>query len=123
MRYADQGFLTYTGVKHRLEIYANGQAVMKLTVTPERICSGVLCMSAKTFNLRYLSPEYPPELLAHVLAGEPIFGGVGIQHNGLGVIQKITQEGRYAIEYRVLNGSVIFRDTINHILIEIRKEE
>jgi hypothetical protein len=123
MRYADQGFLSHEGARHRLEVYANGQAVMKLTVTPSRICSGALCMSAKEFNLRYLSPHYPSGLLAELLAGRPIFGGEGSRRQDGGVIQKITKAGRYAIEYRRLNGSVIFHDTINHIIIEIRRQE
>jgi hypothetical protein len=80
-------------------------------------------MSAREFNLRYLSPHYPPELLADLLAGKPIFGGVGLRREGAGVIQKITKKGQYATDYRVLNGSVTFHDTINHIVIEIRRQE
>jgi hypothetical protein len=122
MKYADQGFLYHEGTKQRLEIYASGQAVMKLTVSPTQICSGALCMSQKEFNLRYLSPAYPPGLLGRVLEGEPIFGGRGVVKKDHGFTQHIEKKGAYAIDYSVLNGSIVFRDTINDILIKIRKE-
>jgi len=122
MKYADQGFLYHEGDRQRLEIYASGQAVMQLTVRPTQVCSGALCMSKKEFNLRYLSPEYPESLLDHLLNAEPIFGGRGLKKKDHGFTQKIEKAGRYAIDYSVLNGSVVFRDTINDILIKIRKE-
>ncbi len=122
MKYADQGFLYHEGEKQRLEIYANGQAVMKLTVSPTQVCSGALCMSKREFNLRFLSPYYPETLLERILAGEEIFGGEGMKKKDHGFTQQIKKKGLYAIEYSVLNGSVVFRDTINHILIKIQKQ-
>jgi hypothetical protein len=122
MKYADQGFLYHEGEKVRLEIYASGQAVMKLTVTPSQVCSGALCMSKKECNLRYLSPSYPEPLLEEVLEGEPIFGGEGMEKKDHGFTQRIIKVGAYEIDYSVLNGSVVFRDTINEILIKIQKQ-
>ena len=123
MRYADQGFL-YRGEKRiRLEVYANGQAVMRLSVTSTQICSGALCMSPKTFNLRYLSPAYPPTLLFHLLSGEPIFGGEGRKESEGEWLQEIHRTGEYDIHYRVSKNSIDFRDTINAIVIKINKEK
>jgi len=122
MKYADQGFLYHEGTKQRLEIYASGQAVMQLTVSPTQVCSGALCMSKKQFNLRFLSPHYPETLLEHLLEGEPILGGEGMEKKDHGFTQRIKKAGTYDIEYSVLNGSVVFRDTINKILIKIQKE-
>jgi len=122
MKYADQGFLYHEKEKLRLEIYASGQAVMRLTVTPTQVCSGALCMNQKEFNLRYLSPHYPEGLLKAVLSGRPIFGGAGLEKKEEGFTQKLEKKGFYAIDYSVLNGSVVFRDTINNILIKIRKQ-
>jgi len=122
MRYADQGFLYREPSRVRLEVYASGQAVMKLSVTPEQVCNGVLCMDKKSFNLRFLSPEYPPDLLDHLLKGEPIFGGENLVRKDHGFTQRIEKEGHYRIVYTVLNGSVAFRDTINQIVIEIKPQ-
>ena len=122
MRYADQGFIYREPSRLRLEIYASGQAVMKLSVTPDQVCNGALCMDKKSFNFRFLSPEYPPELLDHLLRGEPIFGGKNLVRKDHGFTQRIEKPGRYRIVYTVLNGSVAFRDTINHIVIEIKPQ-
>jgi len=122
MRYADQGFLYHGKERLRLEIYASGQAVMRLSVTPSQVCSGALCMSRKEFNLRYLSPHYPETLLENILRGQPLFGGKGVVKRESGFTQKIEKAACYAIEYSVLNGSTVFRDTINNITIKIRKE-
>jgi len=122
MKYADQGFLYHEGAKLKLEIYASGQAVMKLTVTPTQVCSGALCMNKKEFNIRYLSGYYPERLLEEVLTGRPVFGGEGMKKKDHGFTQRIGKTGFYDIEYSVLNGSVVFRDTINDILIKIERQ-
>jgi len=122
MKYADQGFLYHERGRLRLEIYASGQAALKLTVTPTQVCTGGLCMSKKEFNLRYLSPHYPETLLGNLLEAQPIFGGEGMEKEAEGFTQKIVKPGLYAIEYRVFNDSIVFLDTINHIVIKIKKE-
>ncbi|WP_457607698.1 hypothetical protein [Nitratifractor sp.] len=121
MKYADQGFLYHEKEKLRLEIYASGQPVMQLTVTPTQVCTSGLCMSKEQFNLRYLSPDYPKDTLEKILNGEPVFGGEGMERKREGFTQRVKKAGRYEIEYSVLNGSIVFRDTINQILIKIQK--
>ncbi len=123
MRYADQGFLYRGKDRIRLEVYANGQAVMRLSLTPTQICSGALCMNPKTFNLRYLSPHYPKMFLIHLLSGEPIFGGEGRKKSEGEWLQEIHRAGEYDIHYRVSKNSIDFRDTINAIVIKINKEK
>jgi len=122
MKYADQGFVYHEKNGVRLEIYSSGQAVMRLEVRPGEVCADVLCMSGKEFNLRYLSPAYPESLLADILNFRPVFGGVGMDKSDYGFTQKIEKENIYSIDYSVLDGSVVFRDTINRILIKIRKQ-
>jgi len=123
VRYADQGFLYRGKERIRLEVYANGQAVMRLSVTPTQICSGTLCMSPETFNLRYLSPRYPKTFLMNLLSGKPIFGGEGSKASPSGWSQEIHRMDEYAIYYRVSKDSIAFRDTINAIVIKIKKEK
>ena len=122
MKYADQGFLYHEKGRLRLEIYASGQPALKLTVTSVQVCSGALCMSAKEFNRRYLSADYPADTLQKILEGRPIFSGEGRSETQAGFTQKIEKKGHYAIDYSVLNGSIVFRDTINRIVIKIQKE-
>ncbi len=121
MKYADQGFL-YKGKKRlRLEIYANGQAALRLAVTPTQVCTGALCLDAKEFNRRYLSAEYPEQTLWEILQGKEIFGGEGLTKRAEGFTQHIKKTGHYTIDYSVLNGSIVFRDKINAITIKIQK--
>ncbi len=122
MKYADQGFLYHEKKKLRLEIYASGQPALKLTVTPAQVCSGALCMGKKEFNLRYLSPHYPEDTLERILEGEEIFGGEGLKREREGFTQHLRKAGRYDLHYSVLKDSIVFRDTINHILIKIQRE-
>ena len=124
LRYADQGFVSRTPSQVGVEIYANGAAVMKLTITASQVCNGsglFGCMSKKAFNKRFLSAYYPADTLEQIFRGRPLFGGAGMQKQAGGFRQKITKEGQYAIEYTVLNGSIVFRDTISHILIKVKE--
>ncbi len=122
MKYADQGFLYHEKEKLRLEIYASGQPALKLTVTPTQVCSGALCMSKREFNLRYLSPHYPEDTLERILEGREIFGGEGLKRQREGFTQRLKKTGLYDIQYSVLKDSIVFRDTINQILIKIQRE-
>jgi len=123
-RYADQGFVRKGAGVTKLEIYANGIAVMKLDITQGEICNGTglfSCMSKKEFNRRYLSAHYPEDTFEKVLRGEAIFGGKNLQRTKEGFSQKIVQAGSYAIDYTVLNHSIVFRDTISRILIKVKE--
>ena len=121
MKYADQGFLYQEKERLRLEIYASGQAALKLTVTPTQVCTGGLCLSKKEFNRRYLSAAYPEDTLERILTGQEIFGGEGLSRHSEGFTQQLKKAGFYDIEYSVLNESIVFRDKINGILIKIKK--
>jgi len=122
-RYADQGFVQTQGGLTKVEIYANGAAVMKLEISAGKICSGTglfSCMGKAEFNQRYLSAHYPDDTFERIFRGEKIFGGTGLQTQKGGFGQRIVKEGFYHITYTVLNGSIVFRDTISSILIKVR---
>ncbi len=122
LRYADQGFIYYGDGMTRLEIYGNGEALMRLDIGTERVCSSFLsCLPLGRFNAKVLSAYYPENLLAHVIKGEKIFGGKGMAVTRNGFTQKISQPGKYKIEYRVLNNETVFHDTINDITIKIKR--
>ena len=48
--------------------------------------------------------------------------GEGLEKNRNGFTQTIVKEDKYDIHYSVLNNEIIFRDTINAILIKVKKQ-
>ncbi len=123
IRYADQGFLYRAKSKTHLEIYSSGQPVMRLAVSKKQICTKDGCLSPESFNSRYLSASYPSTLIFNILSFKPIFNAQGKQKSAKGWFQKIKKEGAYAISYKVSKDLVSFHDTINNIVIKIKKEK
>jgi len=123
-RYADQGFVHKGAGITKLEIYASGVAVMKLEISGGKVCNGTglfSCMSREEFNRHYLSAGYPADTFEKILRGEAIFGGKNLQREKAGFRQELVRSGSYAIHYAVLNHSIVFRDTISHILIKVKE--
>ena len=123
LRYADMGFISDDGKTIQVEIYGSGTALMKLKISDDSVCMGRLsCMSKIRFNQRYLSAEYPADILEDIFRGKPIFGGAGMSEKRNGFTQKLGKSGLFEIEYRVFNNQIIFRDTINKIVIKVSKQ-
>jgi hypothetical protein len=119
------GFLdTLDNDRYRLQIYAAGQAVLELQIG-DKICQGVFCTSAKEFNKRYLSENYPPNLLRDILGQRVIAGlknaGVEIKENGF--VQKANVDGEYDIVYEKNGSTQRFKDVLNRVLIVIRRTD
>jgi len=122
-RYADQGFIYHSPSQLRVEIYGNGQPLMRLDMKEQEICASFLqCMSKKKFNEMMLSPWYPASLLENVFRGKILFNGEGMVEKRNGFTQTISNGKKYQIHYSVLNNRVIFRDTINKIQIKVIKQ-
>ena len=122
-KYADMGFIYENSEEVKAEIYGSGQALMTLEISQSHVCmSRFECMGKKSFNQEVLSALYPDEILDDVFRGKVIFNGAGLEKNRNGFTQKIIKENKYNIHYSVLNNEVIFRDTINTILIKIKKQ-
>ena len=123
IRYADMGFIYHSSSSTKVEIYSSGKSVMNLEIAEGNICMSALeCLTPQGFNNQILSPHYPTHILAKIFRGKPIFGGLYLHYVSNGFTQNITKEGEYSISYSVLNKETIFRDTINNILIKIRKQ-
>jgi len=121
IKYADMGFLSDDGDRLRLEIYSSGTALMRIDIDRDSICmSRFECMEKRAFNQKVLSPYYPPDTLESILRAEEIFGGEGVVLQRDGFVQKISEQDRYSIEYRVNEKETIFIDTLNNIVIKIR---
>ena len=121
-RYADMGFIYQSEDALKVEIYSSGQVLTSFMMQDGQICMSALkCMGAAKFNAEVLSRYYPESLLGNVFKGEYIFDKEGVKKSRNGFTQKIFKSRKYDISYSVLNGQIVFRDTINNILIKVKR--
>jgi hypothetical protein len=121
-KHADLGFMYQNPDEIKIEIYGSGQALMSLNISDENICMSLFeCMSPKSFNQHILTSLYPDEILDHIFRGKEIFAGENVTKMRNGFTQKIVKQGKYNIDYSVLNKQILFRDTINDILIKVKR--
>jgi len=122
LKHADLGFIYENEEEMKVEMYSNGQAVMALEIGNENICMSLLeCLDKKSFNNKVLSAQYPRDILSHIFRGKPIYDAKMLVKTRNGFTQKLVEAGKYAIDYSVLNKQIIFRDTINNILIKVKR--
>ncbi|SFV68911.1 Putative lipoprotein [hydrothermal vent metagenome] len=122
IKYADLGFM-YEGEEDlKIEMYSNGQALKALKISQTSICLSLFeCLDKKTFNQKVLSEYYPHDILSHILRGDKIFSSQNLLNEKNGFSQKISNIGKYEIDYRVLDNKIIFRDTLNAITIKVKR--
>ena len=122
-KYADMGFVYENNSEVKAEIYGSGQALMSLTISGDSVCMSLFaCMSRKKFNQQVLSVAYPDAILEHIFRGKPLFSGQNLKKTRNGFTQNIVKQNKYNIHYTVLNNEIIFRDTINKILVKVKKQ-
>jgi len=122
MRYADMGFVYESPSEIKVEIYGSGQALFALRITPKSVCtSRFACLDKKSFNARMLSAYYPEDTIERIFRAKSVFNGKNVVKKRNGFTQKIVAPGKYNIQYSVLNNETVFRDTINKILIKIKR--
>jgi len=68
-----------------------------------------------------LSANYPKDTLERIFRAKPVFNGKNVEKKRNGFTQKLLMPGKYDIEYTVFNNETVFRDTINKILIKIKR--
>ena len=121
-KHADLGFIYENKDEIKVEIYSSGQAIMSLLVSDNSICMSLFkCMNKKSFNQQVLSAHYPETLLENIFRGKPIFKGKNMVKVRNGFTQKLMKKDKYNINYNILNKQIIFRDTINDILIKVKR--
>lgn len=122
-KYADMGFIYENEKETKVEIYGSGQPLMSLEISETSVCMSLLeCMSKSAFNKAVLHSTYPEDTLENIFRGKALFDGAGLKNNGTGFTQKIVKKDKYNIDYTVLKNQTIFRDTINTILIKVKKQ-
>ncbi|SFV59114.1 Putative lipoprotein [hydrothermal vent metagenome] len=121
-KYADLGFIYRSPERLKIELYSNAQAVMALKIGKEKICISLFeCMDKKSFNKRVLSHYYPEDILMHIFREEKIFSGQNSIKTRNGFTQKLSRAGEYDINYQVFNKQIVFHDTINAIVIKVKR--
>jgi len=121
-RHADLGFIYENKEEIKVEIYSSGQAVMSLEISQSNVCMSLLkCMRKKSFNQKILSATYPESILNNIFQGKVIFAGLNVKQTRNGFTQKLMETNKYNINYSVLNNQILFRDTINDILIKVKR--
>ena len=122
-KYADMGFIYENEEEMKIEIYSSGQALMSLEISETSVCMSQLeCMGKSAFNKEVLHSQYPEGILENIFRGKPLFNGIGLEKKGTWFTQKIVKKDKYNIDYSVLNNEIIFHDTINTILIKVKKQ-
>lgn len=122
-KYADMGFIYENEEEMKVEIYGSGQALMTLEISETSVCMSLLeCMSRSAFNKKVLNSMYPDDILENIFRGKSVFDGAELETKGNGFTQKIVKKDKYNIDYSVLNNQIIFHDTINAILIKVKKQ-
>ncbi|HFS82702.1 MAG TPA: hypothetical protein ENK71_01925 [Epsilonproteobacteria bacterium] len=122
-RYADMGFVSDNGSRLQVEIYGSGTALMRLKVDKDSICmSRFSCMTKERFNRELLCASYPGDTLENIFRGKPLFGGKSLLKKRNGFTQTIQKSHTYHIVYTVSTNQIIFRDTINQIVIKVIKQ-
>ncbi len=120
--FSDTGFMNIYDKLINLQVFSMGKAVLDMTVSlnEDEICVGSLCNTKHGFNQTFLTGVYPDTLVENVLRSKPIFGGKNLKKMTKGFIQKIITP-KYAVKYKIWPGNVYFKDSLNHIIIKLRK--
>ena len=119
MAYADQGFVSLASSETKVEIYSNGQSVMRLRITPSQVCmSSLKCLSKNEFNKKVLNPNYPADTIEKIFRGEPVFNGEGLVQSDHSFTQTIQKPG-INIHYSRSVRRISFVDSASNIKIKV----
>ncbi len=120
--FSDTGFFNRYEKSIELQVFTMGKLALdlKISLNEDDICVDQLCNTKHGFNQTFLTGEYPDKLVENVLQSKPIFGGKHLRKTTNGFMQKIITDS-YAIKYKVWPGNVYFKDSVNHIMIKLKK--
>jgi hypothetical protein len=122
-RYADMGFISDSGKRLEAEIYSSGSTVMRLGIDRKSICmNSYSCLPKARFNEKFLSSHYPGDTLENIFRGKPIFGGESLTGKRNSFTQKFKKSNLYNIVYKKFNNQIVFHDTINQIIIKVKRQ-
>ena len=119
LKFNDMGFLKYGDDYTELQLFDLSNLALDLKIS-NNICINSHCFSKKEFNIRFLSPLYPDNLLGNVLNKKPIFKKVDFIKIDGGFMQKIDKKN-IRIKYIISGDKIYFKDFLNHFLIKLKR--
>jgi hypothetical protein len=122
LKYSDMGYVRYEGDAVELELFTAGVSVEKISLD-KQACSSAGCMDEEKFVKEYIYEGYPRDTLRRILQNEPIFDGNGTSETCGGVIFQFIRNDDMDILYRRAQGSLLFKDRLNGLMIKINDIE
>ena len=121
LKYADLGYIRSNQNEVRADLFIAGNLVQSIEIST-LICVNEGCLTKSAFNSEYLNVSYHDDVLLNVLLGRPIFDKASLQITELGFRQELKSTD-YNIIYKVENGSILFKDSLNRLKIKISRVE
>ena len=116
---SDTGFINHVDRYTNVQIFSAGNVLFNLEIVDNSICLDGQCLDKQGFNERFFQTKHYPELMENILSQSPIYNGLALQKTPMGFEQTITLEAAH-IRYSVEDKSVLFKDSLNGILIRLK---
>ncbi len=120
-KFYDSGFINQHNNSLKVQIFGVGTPVLDMDIYDKSICLNGNCFEKEVFNNNYLNNSYPKETMQNIILAKPIFNSQNLEKNGKNFTQKIYQKEKFDITYKVNSNEIYFKDSLNNILIKIRK--
>ena len=119
LKFSDLGFIAKSKKEDSIliNIFSLGHQILKLEIDNFISIDDGVPIPPSLFNSQYLSSDYPPNILKNIFLGKPIFQGEKIKFLANGFFQEFQ-----SIKYRVSQSEIYFKDSKNHILIKLKRE-
>ncbi len=116
---ADSGFIKKADGYKSIEIFSAGILALHVELGVDACINGY-CTDRLDFNKRFFGYKHYASLLDDILDKKEIYGGAGKTKTEDGFEQRLETKN-YSIIYRVAVKSIYFKDSLNHILIKLKR--
>lgn len=116
---SDTGFLNHGKNYTNVQIFSAGNILFNLEIMGDYICLDGRCLDKLSFNKQFFGYEHYADLMLDILNKEPIYQGLHLQKTATGFEQVIGSE-QAELTYRVVNDTLMFKDSKNNVLIRFR---
>ena len=116
---SDTGFLNRGKNYANVQIFAAGNVLFNLEMMGDYICLDGKCLDKLNFNQQFFHQEHYAELLQDIINKEPIYYGEHLRTTPSGFEQEFDFPQSHIV-YKIENGTLLFKDTKNNILIRFK---
>lgn len=118
MSLSDTGFINFGKDYANVQIFSAGTALFNLEVSDD-VCVDGRCTSREQFNTLFFNNEHYATLIDDLLHMQPIYQAKNLIKIENGFEQELILPKSH-LTYRVINHSVIFKDSQNGIIIKLK---